>query len=78
MVILLILLIPITSIITGFLVLKSYNRGLTHSYDLKHDTKPIEPKNPIVEIFQSKVEKKEEKSQIDLRDEWLNDPRDEE
>ena len=77
MVILLILLIPITSIITGFLTLKAYNRGLAHNYDLKHDTKPMEPKNPIVEILQAKSEKKEEKNQVDLNNEWLNDPRDE-
>lgn len=76
MVILLILLIPITSLITGLLVLKSYNRGLTHNYDLKHDIKPTEFTSPIVEVLKSKAAEKEEKEQNNLMEEWLIDPRD--
>jgi hypothetical protein len=76
MVILLIIMIPLTSIITGLLTLKTYNRGLTHAWDLKHDIKPTDTKNPIVNIMENKTVKQEEKKQTDLQEEWLIDPRD--
>lgn len=67
----LICLIPVIALITGFFTLKAYSTGLSHNYDLKHDTKPIEV-NPIKEFFNAKNEDKEELNQVSILSEWLN------
>jgi len=75
MVIALIIMIPITSLITSLLVLKAYTKGLQHSYELKHDIKPTESKNPIQAYVDKKAEKQESeeaKEQANIMSEWLN------
>jgi len=82
MVIALIILIPIISLSTGFLVLKAYSTGLRHNYELRHDLKPTVAKSPI-EIYSDKreaeyedkklkEEAEREKEQANIMSEWLN------
>jgi len=75
MVIALIIMIPITSLITSLLVLKAYTKGLQHNYELKNDIKPTESKNPIQAYVDKKAEKQESeeaKEQANIMSEWLN------
>lgn len=63
----LIILIPIIAVIVGLLVLKAYTLGLTHSYDLKHDIKPVDE---VKQFFNTKQPIEEE--QVSIMNEWLN------
>jgi len=82
MTIALIIMIPITSLLTSLLVLKAYTKGLQHNYELKHDIKPTEPKTALEtlrgykDILKAeKAENKEEeqaKEQANIMSEWLN------
>ena len=59
----------------GFLVLKAYTLGLKHSYELKHDTKPTEPKNIIQYVVDKKQEKQEDeqaREDANIMSEWLH------
>ena len=72
MVIALIILIPIMSISTGYLVIKAYSKGLQHNFEIKNNIMPQEDKNPIVKVIEGIKDGKQEKEQASILDEWVN------
>lgn len=67
---LLIICIPVTALVTGFLVFKSIQLGLRWQMEVKQEKAPTleTPKNPIQPI----LDKKAEKEQENLLNEWLH------
>lgn len=75
MTIALIICIPITAIVVGFLVLKSVQLGLRWQLQIKHEEKPtMEVHNPITTVVNEVKEKQVEKEQANILNEWLNGP----
>jgi hypothetical protein len=69
--ILLVICIPVTALVTGFLVFKSVQLGLRWQMEVKQEQLPtLETpiKNPIQPILESKAEKE----QANVFNEWLN------
>jgi hypothetical protein len=66
----LIICIPITALVVGFLVLKSVQLGLRWQMEIKQEKAPTleAPKNPIAPI----MEAKQEKETNNILSEWLN------
>ena len=72
MVIALIILIPVMSISTGYLIIKAYSKGLQHNFELKNNIIPKEDKNPIAKVIEGIKQDKQEKEQASILDEWIN------
>jgi hypothetical protein len=71
----LIICIPITALVVGFLVLKSVQLGLRWQIQLKNEEKPsMDVHNPITTIVNEVKEKQSEKEQANILNEWLNGP----
>lgn len=72
MVILLIICIPVSIALTGFIVLKSVQLGLRWQIQGKEKQRPTMEKNPIQTILEQKEAKKEAGGVNEVLDEWLN------
>lgn len=71
MVITLIICLPITALVVGFLVLKSVNLGLRWQLNIK-DNKEPELHNPIAETVKEHKQQKQAEISKSLFDEWTN------
>ena len=73
MIILLIIAIPASIALTGFLVLKSVQLGLRWQIQAQKQEQPtMEIKNPIQPIIETKQAEKQEQYVNQVIDEWLN------
>lgn len=68
----LILCIPITAFITGYFTLKAYRLGITHNYNLKHDTEPVKEDSLTESIFNFKSKENKPQDTTQIINEWLN------
>lgn len=69
MTIILALCIPVTSLVTGFFVLKAVQLGLRWQIQTKQEQQPtMEIKNPITPV----LHQRQEKEQTNILAEWLN------
>lgn len=72
----LIISIPITALVVGFLVLKSVHMGLRWQYELKQEKPPTfdvpNPIAPIVEVVQEKQQVKHQEEVKSVFNEWVN------
>jgi hypothetical protein len=71
---LLILCIPLTAIVVGFLVLKSVQLGLRWQMETKQEQQPTlnTPIQPIIEKVEQKQAEKQEKEVSSIFNEWVN------
>ncbi len=73
MTIILVLCIPLTAFVVGFLVLKSVQLGLRWQMQTAKQEQPtLEVKNPIQPIIEQKQTEKQEQEQANILAEWLN------
>lgn len=72
----LIICIPITALVVGFLVLKSVHMGLRWQYELKQEKQPTfeipNPITPIVEVVQEKQQVKHQEEVKSVFNEWVH------
>lgn len=70
----LILCIPLTAIVVGFLVLKSVQLGLRWQIETKQEQQPTlkTPIQPIIEKVEQKQAEKQEKEVSSIYNEWVN------
>lgn len=73
----LIICIPITSLVVGFLVLKAVHLGLRWQVEVKQEQVPTmkplpNPITPIVEAIQEKKQAKQGEETKSIFDEWVN------
>lgn len=75
MTIALILCIPITALVVGFLVLKSVQLGLRWQIQTTQQKPPeMDLPNPIQPMVEARQTKQAEKEQANILNEWLNGP----
>jgi hypothetical protein len=74
MVTVLIICIPITALVVGFLVLKSVQLGLRWQMETKQEQQPTlkTPIHPIIEKVEQKQAEKQEKEVNSIFNEWVN------
>lgn len=78
MVIALIICIPITALVVGFLVLKSVHIGLKWQFETRQGDKPTLDVNPIKPVIEAVTEHRQAeaiKEQQSIFDEWVNGPK---
>lgn len=70
----LIICIPITALVVGFLVLKSVHIGLKWQYQTKQEHQPTlnSPIQPIIEKVEQKQQAKQEEEVKSVFNEWVN------
>jgi hypothetical protein len=71
----LIICIPLTAFVVGFLVLKSVQLGLRWQMETKQEQQPtlkIGPIEPILDKIEQKQAEKQEKEQASVFNEWVN------
>jgi hypothetical protein len=73
---LLVLCIPVTAIITGFLVFKSVQLGLRWQIETKQELQPTlnSPIQPIIEKVEQKQAEKQENETASIFNEWVHGP----
>jgi hypothetical protein len=70
----LIICIPLTALVVGFLVLKSVQLGLRWQMETKREQRPTlnTPIQPIIEKVEQKQAEKQEKEVNSIFNEWVN------
>ena len=73
MVIALIIILPVSIALTGFLVLQSVKLGLKWQIQVEQKQEPtLDIPNPVKEIIQHKEQKESEQKAGNILNEWLN------
>lgn len=74
MVISLVIAIPVSILLTGFLVLYAVRLGLKWNVQLQKGEEPT-IENPIQPIFEQREAQKTNAEMVEIIDEWLNGPK---